>query len=541
MASVSNLNRFIRNTEPPSQPAPPAGRSTTDKTADSQFKNASETLLAKHLAGHSAQRSGADAFSTLISGFQSEAESDPAALRSALQQAFGDKASSAQLDQLAQQILTGNTPIPASFEIVDAESLGATNYGAYSAENGGTIYLDARLLDKPELMQSVFSEELGHHFDSVLGEIDAVGDEGAVFSQTLHSGPLEEIALNRLQSENDTGFIVKDGKHLAVEFRNGGDNHPSHPGNEGSSNTSNSGNNNSDNDEDRKPTTTTTQTPQTQDTADGPGGGDPDQFEQLTGISSNTTPSNPDNSDNDEDRKPESKPTSTPSSTTGIVIDPSVRDYDTADGPAGGDPDEFEKLTGVSSNWPDDNDEDKSGGGSADAVTVGGLGALYVIKRALSGVASGITAGSLAMGAAISATIGMALWPRPVGEGSDVVPTILIANARGPKLDPESEEVVNDAVGDTTREGVTSNGTIVDVVPDGDADQANEDFDEMGLDNVQTRPGTRGDIRTGTLPDGTKVTVRPSADGRPTIEITELDQNGDRVRGGVREIRYGNN
>lgn len=63
----------------------------------------------------------------------------------------------------------------------------------------------------------------------------------------------------------------------------------------------------------------------------------------------------------------------------------------------------------------------------------------------------------------------------------------------------------------------------------------------MDLDNEQTHQGSRGEVRTGTLPDGSRVTVRPSADGRPTIEITELKPNGRPVRGGSREIRYGSN
>ncbi len=155
----------------------------------------------------------------LLSTFQSQANADPAALRAALTQAFGDKASPEQIEQLAQQILSGNTPLPANLQIVPAESLGATNYGAYDAENGGTIYLDARLLDKPALLQDVFNEELGHHLDSVLGGNDARGDEGAVFSQSLRSGLLDQKTRQQLQVEQDHGHIDVDGEQVAVEFR----------------------------------------------------------------------------------------------------------------------------------------------------------------------------------------------------------------------------------------------------------------------------------------------------------------------------------
>jgi len=62
----------------------------------------------------------------------------------------------------------------------------------------------------------------------------------------------------------------------------------------------------------------------------------------------------------------------------------------------------------------------------------------------------------------------------------------------------------------------------------------------MDLDNIQSFPTDRGEVRIGTLPDGNRVTVRPSADGRPTIEVTELDSNGSPVRGRSIEVRYGN-
>ena len=139
----------------------------------------------------------------------------------------------------------------------------------------------------------------------------------------------------------------------------------------------------------------TPSTPSAAATSDGPGGGDPGLFEQLTGIPSNTTLSNPVNSDNDETQKPEPIPAST--TTPGIVIDPSIRDDATADGPAGGDPGAFEELTGVSSDWPDDNDDGESGAGSVDAGALGGLAGALTIKEILGGIFSGITAGTLAI------------------------------------------------------------------------------------------------------------------------------------------------
>jgi hypothetical protein len=83
-------------------------------------------------------------------------------------------------------------------------------------------------------------------------------------------------------------------------------------------------------------------------------------------------------------------------------------------------------------------------------------------------------------------------------------------------------------VPDTERERITKGKTDIRTKP-GDADTANDDFDNLNPDNVSDK----GDgIRAGTLPNGSTVVVRPSRDGRPTIEI----QRGGRTR---IEIRYG--
>ena len=88
---------------------------------------------------------------------------------------------------------------------------------------------------------------------------------------------------------------------------------------------------------------------------------------------------------------------------------------------------------------------------------------------------------------------------------------------------------------------MTTNGTIIDAIPDGDRAQADEDFDVMDLNGESSYSKPRGEVRTGTLPDGSRVTVRPSADGTPTIQIDEQNENGKAPRGRTREIRYGSN
>ena len=68
---------------------------------------------------------------------------------------------------------------------------------------------------------------------------------------------------------------------------------------------------------------------------------------------------------------------------------------------------------------------------------------------------------------------------------------------------------------------------------DGGMDQANEDFDSLKPDNVQTHNTPKGQLKTGTLKNGKDVKVRSfSSDGRPTLEI----RNPSNGRG--TEIRY---
>ena len=70
---------------------------------------------------------------------------------------------------------------------------------------------------------------------------------------------------------------------------------------------------------------------------------------------------------------------------------------------------------------------------------------------------------------------------------------------------------------------------------DGGMNRANRDFDSLRPNNVQNINTRYGPGRTGTLNDGTRVTVRPgSSDGRATLEI----RNPATRRG--TEIRYNN-
>lgn len=75
--------------------------------------------------------------------------------------------------------------------------------------------------------------------------------------------------------------------------------------------------------------------------------------------------------------------------------------------------------------------------------------------------------------------------------------------------------------------------------PQGTQADAERAFDALPLSGVHPiNSGTYGTWgRSGTLPDGTTVTVRPSQDGRPTIEVIDRNRPGGPRK--VNEIRFG--
>ncbi|MDD2468988.1 MAG: RHS repeat-associated core domain-containing protein, partial [Desulfobulbus sp.] len=81
-------------------------------------------------------------------------------------------------------------------------------------------------------------------------------------------------------------------------------------------------------------------------------------------------------------------------------------------------------------------------------------------------------------------------------------------------------------VPDTNRDRITKGNTDIRT-KNGDMDTANEDFDILNPEDVSEKGSG---VRVGTLGDGRTVIVRPSKDGRPTIEI----QSGGRTRIKVR-------
>jgi RHS repeat-associated protein len=110
-----------------------------------------------------------------------------------------------------------------NIEVVDSEVLSGANAGYASINN--TIYVSEQFLDlaEPDLIHSVFLEEIGHFIDAYVNDNDSPGDEGAIFSVLVQEKELSLDALLALQSEDDHATIILNGQSIQLE-QNGIDN-----------------------------------------------------------------------------------------------------------------------------------------------------------------------------------------------------------------------------------------------------------------------------------------------------------------------------
>lgn len=148
--------------------------------------------------------------------FQTMYNKDPENFKKILSTVYNQK-DPAKINELVEQIKSGTLPLP-DIKFVSSETLNGSN-GAYSNENGGTIYLNESLKGNKSALLSVLIEETGHHFDNLLGGADTQGDEGQMLLASINKGePLNEEEMSLLKQESDKGKIIVDGKEVEVEF-----------------------------------------------------------------------------------------------------------------------------------------------------------------------------------------------------------------------------------------------------------------------------------------------------------------------------------
>jgi hypothetical protein len=114
---------------------------------------------------------------------------------------------------------------------------------------------------------------------------------------------------------------------------------------------------------------------------------------------------------------------------------------------------------------------------------------------------------------------------RPVGQAANVA-------RRGAAGATTAGKSVDDVLSGT-KPGRVTKGKTTQYISQGSYDQAVKDFDSLKPSNVKDINTNYGPAKTGTLPDGRTVTVRPgSTDGRPTLEIRGSNGRGIEVRYG---------
>ncbi|WP_083254311.1 DUF637 domain-containing protein, partial [Pandoraea sp. ISTKB] len=163
----------------------------------------------------------------------------------------------------------------------------------------------------------------------------------------------------------------------------------------------------------------------------------------------------------------------------------------------------------------------------------------------LQGTVNGITAVAGATGGRQPPTSTGAILARS-GGGTELVGSIgtpgyvpdnVILSQRGGDEPPSGSGGSNryDEVfgGRTSVENVTSRGTVIESVKKGNDATALSDFLALRPNDVKTVATGRGDLKMGSLDGGETVILRPSKDGRTTIEF----QNSSGRT--TREIRYG--
>ncbi|HEY9692138.1 MAG TPA: calcium-binding protein [Oculatellaceae cyanobacterium] len=95
--------------------------------------------------------------------------------------------------------------------------------GAF-AKATNTIYISKELIEQNAnnivAIADVLLEEAGHYIDAQINEIEAEGDEGAIFSALVQGKILTEKELELLKEEDDTATIILDGQIIEIEQAN---------------------------------------------------------------------------------------------------------------------------------------------------------------------------------------------------------------------------------------------------------------------------------------------------------------------------------
>jgi Bacterial toxin 44 len=131
--------------------------------------------------------------------------------------AFGERIDLESATSLIQNLSNGQFSPP--IEILSTKDINGNN-GAFDLLTN-TVYISEDFLlqnaNNPDAIASVLLEEIGHSIDSRVNAIDALGDEGEIFSALVRGTNLSQTDVVALKSENDQATINPNGKPILVE------------------------------------------------------------------------------------------------------------------------------------------------------------------------------------------------------------------------------------------------------------------------------------------------------------------------------------
>jgi len=143
-----------------------------------------------------------------------------AALNNKLELAFGTSFNNEIADKLISNFAQDDFSELPPIQIVDREKINGAN-GGYDSLNG-LIYLSGEFVtahqDDVNTISGVILEEVGHFIDSRINTVDAVGDEGELFSALVQGKTLSDSEIIAIKAENDIDIITIDGQKIEIEY-----------------------------------------------------------------------------------------------------------------------------------------------------------------------------------------------------------------------------------------------------------------------------------------------------------------------------------
>lgn len=135
------------------------------------------------------------------------------------QVAFGNNFDSETLEALRQQWASGDFKDFPEIEVRSPSELNGAN-GAFAATTN-TIYLSRDYLERNganlSVVTNVLLEEYGHFVDARINEIDAAGDEGAIFAEMVKGAGFDKGQFKGIKAEDDTTVLNIDSHFIKVE------------------------------------------------------------------------------------------------------------------------------------------------------------------------------------------------------------------------------------------------------------------------------------------------------------------------------------